>query len=112
MKRTCLILAPLLLAGCGKVDRSIDAELDADFAKGQVLLSCRSASSGTCHALFLVDGERVTAQAAVGASSGVDGVGEGADYCVEVSAPDVTKCHPRPLAAGKQIVRKTTVITH
>ena len=110
MRLSLLLLAvPLLLAGCGKTEREVHAELDADFAKGQVLLSCKSSSSGACHAMFLVDGELVTAQAATGATTGVNGISEGATYCVDVRAPDPTKCKPKPLVPGKQIVRSSTV---
>lgn len=109
MKWPCLILAPLLLVGCGTTERRVDAELEADFAKGAVLLSCKVSSSGTCHALFLVDGQQVTVKAAQGASVGVDGVGEDTAYCVDVRAPEPPKCRPRPLVPGKQIVHSATV---
>ncbi len=110
MKWTGLILLPLLLlAGCGgKTERSIDVQLDADFAKSEVLLTCKASSSGSCKALFLIDTERKTASAAAGGTVGVS-VGEGAYYCVDVVEPDPAKCRPRPLVAGKQIVHASTV---
>lgn len=101
----------LLAAGCGKVERSIHAELDADFASGRVLLACTASSSGTCYAVFLQDGQAITGQAAAGNTSEIEGVGEGADYCVAVSPPAPNQCHPRPLSPGKQIVRSSTVRT-
>ena len=111
MKWPCLIVVPLLLTACGgKTERSMHAELDADFAKGEVLLACKESSSGTCHALFLVDTERKTVEAAAGASVSAAGIGEGAYYCVDVAPPDTAKCRPRALNSGKQIVRSSTVI--
>jgi hypothetical protein len=109
MKWTLLILVPLLLAACGKTERRVGAELDANFAKGEVLLTCKVSTSGTCHALFLVDTQRVTLQAAAGSAASASGVGEGALYCVGVGAPDPAKCRPRPLVQGKQIVHSATV---
>lgn len=110
MKWICLTLAiPMLLGGCAKTERSIVAQLDADFATGQVVLTCKSSTSGTCYAIFLADGELLKAEAAAGATASVAGVNEGTRYCVDVAAPDVTKCHPKPLARGEQIVRHSTV---
>ncbi|MBO9713421.1 hypothetical protein [Sphingomonas sp.] len=104
-----LLAAGLLLSGCGKPDRSIDAEIDADFAKGELLLSCRTSGSGTCHAVFLADGQAFRAQASAGGTASVSSVGEGTDYCVEASVPDPARCKPTPLVQGKQIVRRLTV---
>lgn len=109
MNRTVLLLAlPLLAAGCGRTTRNVEAQLDADFATGQVVLSCKASSSGTCYAIFLGDDDMVTLDAAVGASAST-GINEGARYCLDASAPDPGKCHPKPLAQGKQIVRASTV---
>lgn len=106
-----LILAPLLLAACGgKTERSLHAELDSDFAKGEVMLACKQSSSGKCHALFLVDTERKTIEVAAGAAASTTGINDGTYYCVDVAAPDPAKCRPRALNSGKQIVRSSTVI--
>ena len=107
MRLACLILAALpALAACTLADRSVDAELDANFGRGEVLLSCRASGSGTCHAIFLVDGEIVRGEAAAGGSSLIGGVGDGAQYCVGAQLPDPSKCHPRALVAGKQIFHR------
>jgi hypothetical protein len=111
MKWPCLILAAGLLAGCGgKTEKSMHAELDSDFAKGEVMLACKASSSGKCHALFLVDTERKTIEVAASATGSTAGINDGTYYCVDVSAPDPAKCRPRALASGKQIVRSSTVI--
>jgi hypothetical protein len=110
MKSPLMLIAPaLLLAGCGNAGKSVEAELDADFAKGEVLLSCKAASSGTCHAIFLHEGDTISAQAEAGTTASVTGVGEGADYCVDAVVPEPNRCHPRPLVPGKQIVRRSTI---
>jgi hypothetical protein len=108
MRLACLTLALLpMLAACTPADRSVDAELDADFGKGEVLLDCKASGSGTCHALFRIDGEVVRGEAAAGAAATIGGLGEGADFCVGAEPPDPLKCHPRPLVKGKQIFRRT-----
>lgn len=109
MKYVSALIAPLLLAGCDTGPRSVEAELDADFAKGELLLSCKASSSGTCHAIFLSDGEKLDAQAPAGGSSSVSAVGEGTLYCVDAVAPNPARCRPQPLVAGKQIVRKALI---
>jgi hypothetical protein len=111
MRPTCLAFAaPLLLLGaCTHTARNIDAELEADFARGTVLLTCKASSSGTCYAIFLAGGAIVKGQAAAGGTATIEGIGAAADYCVDIETPDPAKCRPRPLEDGKQIVHKSTV---
>lgn len=108
MRWLCLIPAALLLplAGCDDGARNIDAELDADFTSGTVLLSCKQSSSGTCHAAIYTDTGLVSIEAAAGSTATGEGLTDEARYCVDVVTPQFTQCHPRPLAPGKQIVRK------
>jgi hypothetical protein len=109
MRLACLILTILpMLAACAPADRSVDAKLDANFGSGELVLSCRASASGTCYAIFLVDGEIVRGEAAAGASSSIGGVGEGAEYCVGAQLPDPSKCHPRALVQGTQIFHRST----
>lgn len=109
MKWTALLIAaPLLLTACDKAPSHVEAEVDADFAKGDVMLTCKVSSSGTCYAIFIGENGSVTAKAAAGQASGASGVTEGMDYCVEATEPDPSKCRPRPLAAGQQIVRRSS----
>jgi hypothetical protein len=102
--------APLLLLGaCTHTARNIDAELEADFTRGNVLLTCKASSSGTCYAIFVANGSVVNGKAAAGDAATIEGIGAAADYCVDVETPDPAKCRPRPLESGKQIVHKSTV---
>ena len=113
MKWVVAIVAPMLLAGCGttRTERNVDALLEANLAKGDVLFTCRASSSGTCHAVFLVDGNAVTAEAPAGSAVSASVAGVNVEYCVDVTAPDPSACHPKTLVDGQQIVRSST-ITH
>lgn len=99
----------LTIGGCEQPPRNLDAELDVNFTTGELLLSCRTSSSGTCYAVILDENRRMTVQAAAGATSSLGDVTDGMDYCVDVDTPDPARCHPRPLVSGKQIVHAAKV---
>lgn len=111
MLRGMAILALVALASCGETGttRSIDAMMDADFTTGELLITCRASSTGTCHGVFLTEGMRDTAEVPQGETAGINGLGSGTLYCLDVRAPDPESCRRRPLVDGEQIVRSTRV---
>ncbi len=113
MKWPVAMVVPMLLAGCSadRTERNVDALIEANLAKGDVLFTCRASSSGACHAVFLVDGHAVTAEATAGSAASASVEGANVEYCVDVTAPDPASCHPKTLVDGQQIVRSSTV-TH
>lgn len=100
------IAATALLAGCGHVSReSIAVEVTSAPMPGTATLTCTSSSSGTCHVMFVVAGDKVrTASAATGKSVTVQEIAPGTPFCVGVAAPDAATCNPVPLMSGKQII--------
>lgn len=106
------IAGALLLAGCsaGTTTRNVDAVLDAELEAGEALLTCRKSSSGTCHVLFITEATRITAQARQGETAAASGLSPETRYCLDVVAPDPNGCRPRPLVAGEQIVRSSSVV--
>lgn len=95
----------LLVAGCGeKVDSEVAAVLEADLQKGTVTMTCRTASTGTCHALFALGDDVIRIEAAAGSASTATGINDLTRYCVGATAP-ADGCNLRPLVEGEQIVR-------
>lgn len=95
----------LLVAGCGeKVDSEVAAILEADLQKGTVTMTCRSSSSGTCHALFVLKDDVIRIDAAAGSVATATGINDLFRYCLGSEAPG-DGCNLRPVAEGQQIVR-------
>lgn len=95
----------LLLAGCGeKVDSEVAAILDADLQKGTVTLTCRTSSTGACHALFVLGDDVKRIDAPVNGAATATGITDFTRYCLGATAPG-NGCNLRPLVEGQQIVR-------
>ena len=109
-----LMLAGLvLLAGCSaKTEKhNVSLVLDADFASGKLMLTCRDSSSGSCHVLVAGSGEPVRLTAAKGAmAESAKGAAEGAQFCAGESEPQ-NKCRLIVLRNGENIFRASEVKT-
>ena len=78
----------LLVAGCAEtVDSEVAAILDADLQKGTVMLTCRTSSTGTCHALFALGNDVIRIEAAQGNAATATGITDLHRYCVGATAP-------------------------
>ncbi|MEP9359423.1 hypothetical protein [Sphingomonas sp. KR3-1] len=106
------VLALVLLAGCSaKTEKQqVSLVLDADFASGKLILTCRDSSSGTCHVLVAGSGQPVRISAPKGGTGEATGAADGAQYCVGSSAPE-SGCQLHPLKQGEQIFRASEVKT-
>ena len=105
--RAALALA-LLLGGCAEMgERKVDAMIEARLEAGEALFTCRESSSGPCHAVFVTEATRITAQAKQGEASSATGLSPTTRYCVDASPPDPNGCRLKPLVEGQQIARYT-----
>lgn len=105
-----IAVAAALLAGCaGSEARKVDAVLEAKLEPGEVLITCRESSSGTCHALFVTEATQIEAQVKQGETGSASGLSPTTRYCIDVQAPDANACRPRDLANGQTIVRYSKV---
>lgn len=106
-------LLAITLAGCGgKTERSaIALEVTGDLANGAATITCTSATSGTCHVLFLAGDVTSAASAPVGGSTTVTGLKPGVGFCSGTTAPEPGACKPTVLVDGRQIVRRETRVT-
>lgn len=109
-----LVLAAVLLAGCStKTEKqNVSLILEADFASGKLMLTCRESSSGSCHVLVAGgNGGAVRLTAAKGATAeNATGAAEGARFCAGASAPQ-NGCRLTVLRDGEQIFRASEVST-
>lgn len=115
MNKMMLLAAPLLLAGCSGATttekQSVSLVLDADFTTGKLLLTCRDATSGSCHVLVAGPGEPVRLTAAKGETAeSPGGAAEGARFCAGGAEPQ-NGCSLTPLRDGEQIYRSSQVKT-
>lgn len=108
-----LLVALALLAGCSaKTEKhNVSLVLEADFASGKLMLTCRDSSSGSCYVLVAGSGEPVRLTAAKGAmAESPKGAAEGAQFCAGESEPQ-NKCRLTVLRDGEQIFRSSEVKT-
>ncbi|NYT42665.1 hypothetical protein HZY97_17965 [Sphingomonas sp. R-74633] len=110
-----MMLVPLaLLAGCSAAKtekQNVSLVLEADFASGKLMLTCRESSSGSCHVLVAgANGSPpVRLSAAKGAmAESANGAGEGARFCAGASEPE-NGCRLTVLRDGEQIYRASEV---
>ncbi|MDG2534676.1 hypothetical protein P6144_13520 [Sphingomonas sp. HITSZ_GF] len=108
-----MLAALVLLAGCSaKTEkREVSLVLEADFASGKLMLTCRESSSGSCHALVAGSGEPVRLTAAKGATAESQrGAADGARFCAGASEPQ-NGCRLTELRDGENIFRASEIKT-
>jgi hypothetical protein len=108
-----MLAALVLLAGCsGKTEKhNVSLVLEADFASGRLMLTCRESSSGSCHVLVAGKGEPVRLSAAKGAmAESPSGAADGARFCAGESEPQ-NACRLTVLRDGENIFRASVVKT-
>lgn len=114
MNKGVLLAGLVLLAGCSaKTEKqSVSLVLDADFATGKLMLTCRDSSSGKCHVLVAGgSGAAVRLSADKGATAeNMSGAADGARFCAGASAPE-NGCRLTVLRDGENIYRASEVKT-
>lgn len=108
-----MLAALALLAGCSTQTEkhNVSLMLEADFASGKLMLTCRDSSSGSCHVLVAGSGEPVRLTAAKGQTAQAEtGAADGARFCAGESEPQ-NGCRLTVLRDGENIFRSSEVKT-
>jgi len=114
MNKGMALAALVVLAGCSaKTEKqNVSLVLDADFASGKLMLTCRDSSSGSCHVLVAGgSGGAIRLSAAKGTTAeNATGAADGARFCAGGSEPQ-NGCRLIVLRDGENIFRASEVKT-
>lgn len=100
-----MFLVPLaLLGGCDAPRRAVSAQVVAPPGATSLTLTCRTSTSGRCHALVAA-ATATRGTAAVGETVRIGGVTPLARLCVSDRPVEQGRCQARPIEPGTQIIR-------